>query len=71
LHVENHYAENLPLPQNYKRQTYFKNFNQCYKNKARNKHHSNVKAAVGIPLCPGKCFEEWHNDHRQAYVKIV
>lgn len=56
----NHYAEKIPVPKNYKRQTYFKNCIQCYKTKIRKQTSFQCKVC-GKPLCPGKCFEEWHN----------
>lgn len=59
----NHYAEKIPVPKNYKRQTYFKNCIQCYKTKIRKQTSFQCKVC-GKPLCPGKCFEEWHN-HNQ------
>lgn len=66
----NHYAEKIPVTQNYKnykRHTYFKNCFQCYNTKIGNKHHFNV--VWGKPLCPGKCFEEWHN-YNQLEINI-
>lgn len=57
----NRYAEKITLPQNFKRQTYFKNCNQCYKNKTRKQTSFQCKSC-GTLLCPRKCFEEWHND---------
>jgi len=56
----NHYAEKIPVPQNYKRHTYFKNCIQCYKTKIRKQTSFQCKVC-GKPLCPGRCFEEWHN----------
>jgi len=53
----NHYAEKIPVPKNYKRKTYFKNCIQCYKTSIRKQTSFQCKIC-GKPLCPGKCFEE-------------
>jgi hypothetical protein len=58
----NHYSEKIPPPPNFKRETYFKNCKQCYKTKLRKQTSFQCKSC-GKPLCPGKCFEEWHKDN--------
>ncbi|XP_026821689.1 piggyBac transposable element-derived protein 4-like [Rhopalosiphum maidis] len=55
----NHYSKKIPRPPNFKRETYFKNCKQCCKTKIRKQISFQCKSC-GKPLCPGKCFEEWH-----------
>ncbi|KAE9545294.1 hypothetical protein AGLY_000837 [Aphis glycines] len=58
----NHYSEKIPPPPNFKRETYLKNCKQCYKTKIRKQTSFQCKSC-GKPLCPSKCFEEWHKDN--------
>lgn len=58
----NHYLEKIPRPPNFKRETYYKNCQQCYKTKIRKQTSFQCKSC-GKPLCPVKCFEEWHKDN--------
>lgn len=58
-----HFLAKIPIPENYKRKTYFLRCKQCSQNKKRKETSWYCKTCVtSTPLCPGKCFEEWHNN---------
>lgn len=58
---ESHFQELIPVPTGFKRKKYYKNCQYCYsKNiKQRKQICLQCKSCV-VPLCAGKCFEDYH-----------
>jgi|UniRef100_A0A2S2Q116 hypothetical protein len=63
-----HFQEPIPLPKNFKRKKYFKNCIVCFKKKERKQTSFQCKICK-VPLCAGKCFEDYHKE-KKLIVKI-